>query len=211
MKLDITRAIGAVSRKLTFVDHEGKPAQSIVASRHYDTPIEDLWDAMTSAERLPRWFLPIEGDLRLGGRYQLKGNAGGEITECDPPTRLAVTWEMFGDTSWVRVDLKESEGGGTELTLEHLAHTAPDFWNQYGPGATGVGWDLALLGLEQHFSDDPVVVPETAEEWGVSDEGKSFSRQSSEAWGEASIAAGTDPEAARTAALTTTKFYTGEA
>jgi uncharacterized protein YndB with AHSA1/START domain len=43
---------------------------------------------------IPRWFLPIAGDLRLGGRFQLEGNAGGEITECRPPRRLAVTWEL---------------------------------------------------------------------------------------------------------------------
>src|SRR5882724_8555264 len=29
------------------------------------------WDAMTNAERIPRWFLPISADLRLSGRYQL--------------------------------------------------------------------------------------------------------------------------------------------
>ena len=46
-----------------------------------------MWDAVTSAERIPRWFLPISGDLRLGGRYQLEGNAGGEVLECAPPAR----------------------------------------------------------------------------------------------------------------------------
>ncbi|MEM6703328.1 MAG: SRPBCC family protein [Acidobacteriota bacterium] len=209
MTLDLTRAIGAISRKLTIVDHEGRPAESIVASRHYDTPIDDLWDAMTHPERLPRWFLPVEGDLRVGGRFQLKGNAGGEILECEPPARLALTWEAGGNTSWVRVDL-ETQDGGTLLTLEQLAHTPPEFWEQYGPGATGVGWDLTLFGLDEYFRDEPVVVPETAEAWALSEEGKNFSRQSSEAWGAASIAAGTDPEAARAATDNTTKFYTGE-
>ena len=31
---------------------------------------------------------PISGDLRLGGRYQLQGNAGGEILVCEPPQHL---------------------------------------------------------------------------------------------------------------------------
>ena len=44
--------------------------------RTYETTIVDLWDAITSAERIPRRFLPISGDLRLGGRYQLEGHAG---------------------------------------------------------------------------------------------------------------------------------------
>ena len=53
--------------------------------RSYDADVADVWDACTNPERIPRWFLPISGDLRLGGRFQLEGNAGGEIKECDPP------------------------------------------------------------------------------------------------------------------------------
>ena len=36
-------------------------------------PVEnrDLWEALTSAERIPRWFAPVSGDLRLGGRFQV--------------------------------------------------------------------------------------------------------------------------------------------
>ena len=71
MKIDIGRHIGAVTRRLENREHEGKIARVALASRTYDTTIDDLWDAITSAERIPRWFLPISGDLRLGGRYQL--------------------------------------------------------------------------------------------------------------------------------------------
>ena len=65
-------------------------------TRLYDTSVDDLWDALTSKERIPRWFLPVEGDLKLGGRYQLKGNAGGTITACTPPNHFAATWEFGG-------------------------------------------------------------------------------------------------------------------
>jgi uncharacterized protein YndB with AHSA1/START domain len=68
-------------------DHLGKPALVAVAIRSYDTTVADLWDAITTPERPARWFLPVEGDLKLGGRYQLKGNAGGTITHCQPPKR----------------------------------------------------------------------------------------------------------------------------
>ena len=33
----------------------------------YRRRIEDVWDACTTAERIGRWFLPVTGDLRLGG------------------------------------------------------------------------------------------------------------------------------------------------
>ena len=135
MKIDIAATLGAVTREIASREHEGRPARVLVAARTYDTGIDDLWDALTNAERLPRWFLPISGDLRLGGRYQLKGNAGGEIRTCEPPRHLAVTWEYGGQASWVTVRLVEEAAGRTRLELEHVAHVDDKFWDQYGPGA----------------------------------------------------------------------------
>ncbi len=83
--IDVIRTIGAVAREVASREHEGRPARVVVATRTYDTTVEDVWDAVTNPERIPRWFLPITGELELGGRYQLKGNAGGEITGCEPP------------------------------------------------------------------------------------------------------------------------------
>jgi len=151
MKIDIAATLGAVTREIASREHEGRPARVLVAARTYDTGIDDLWDALTNAERLPRWFLPISGDLRLGGRYQLKGNAGGEIRACEPPRHLAVTWEYGGQASWVTVRLVEEAAGRTRLELEHVAHVDDKFWDQYGPGAVGVGWDLAIMGVGQHL------------------------------------------------------------
>lgn len=212
MTIDVTRQIGAITRELTTRDYEGRPARVLVALRTYDTTIEDLWDALTNPERLPRWFAPVSGDFRVGGRYEIEGNASGEITACDPPEHLALTWGMHGQVSWVNFDLSEHADGGTLLRLEHIAHVPEDFWERYGPGAVGVGWDQALLGLDLHFAPagTATVTPETAMEWVMSDEGRSYVRMSSDAWGDASIAAGTEPAAARAAAERTRAFYTGE-
>ena len=76
MEPDILRYIGAVTREIQSRDQEGRPARILTVTCAYDTTIEDVWDAISNAERIPRWFLPISGDLRLGGRYQLEGNAG---------------------------------------------------------------------------------------------------------------------------------------
>lgn len=66
----------------------------LVIRRHYKAEREDVWDAITTPERLVRWFLPISGDLRPGGRYQLEGNAGGEVVRCERPSEIGLTWEM---------------------------------------------------------------------------------------------------------------------
>jgi len=100
--------------------------------------------------------------------------------------------------------------GGTRLELEHLAHVRDELWEQFGPGAVGVGWDLALLGLDQHVSTGATVDPQKATAWPTSDEGREFVRRSSQDWCRASIAAGTDQELATCAAGRTTAFYAGE-
>ena len=75
------------------------------------------------------------------------------------------------------------------------------FWDQFGPGAVGVGWDLTLLGLRPASVEPGETIDhEAAEAWSASDEGKDFVRRSSEDWCEASIAFGTDSAAAREAA-----------
>jgi uncharacterized protein YndB with AHSA1/START domain len=210
MTSDIGGIIGAVTREVLNREHDGRPARVVVASRSYDTTIEDVWDAITNPERIPRWFLPITGELRLGGRYQLQGNAGGEITRCEPPRHLAVTWEFGGEVSWVKVDLAEDGKGGTQLELEHTAYVDDARWAQFGPGAVGVGWDMTLMGLDRHLASGAAFNPQEAMAWLGSPEGKDLVRRSSEEWCRASIASGTDEGAAKAAAQRTTAAYTGE-
>lgn len=182
----------------------------IALTRTYDADIADVWDAVTSPDRLSRWFMPIEGELKVGGRYQLKGNAGGEVLSCEPPHRFLVTWVFVPeptekDITEVEVRLRE-DGGRTILELRHEATVDPDLWNQFGPGAVGVGWDLGFLGLAMHLENPGSgVLP--AEEFESSPEARGFIVASSEAWGAANARFGTPPDqvAAQTAA--TTAFY----
>lgn len=201
---------GEVRRDLT-IEHEGTSQHTVQSiSQAYPTTIDDLWSACTQADRLARWFAPVSGELRLGGRYQVEGNAAGEVVACDPPRSFTVTWEFGGDASRVSVRLTE-DGDRARLTLEH-EHTGEaggDFWVQYGPGATGVGWDLALLGLAlylvagQDRPDDPEAFVQEA----VAQE---FVRAASRGWGEASTRAGTAEQDALAAADRTTAFYLGQ-
>jgi len=215
--VDVNAQVDAVDRAVRDDELDGAPTRVQSLAQTYPSPIDDVWDAVTSAERIPRWFLPVSGDLRLGGRYQLEGNAGGEVLECRPPADGAagyrVTWEYGGGVSWLEVALQSVDDGSTRVELIHTARTSdvpPGFWETYGPGATGVGWDGGLLGLALHLAGSTDVTPETAEAWAFTDEGKAFYRAAASAWGEAHIRAGGAPEAARTAADATYRFYTGE-
>lgn len=206
MDLDIEHYLGAVHRSVTSLERGGEPARAVAMARTYDTDREDLWDALTSKERLPRWFLPIEGDLELGGRYQLRGNASGTITECDPPKSFALTWEFGGGVSWVEVTLDPDDSGRTRLNLVHTAPVTPH-WAEYGPGATGIGWELGLLGLALHIAEPGSKLEEDT--FSTSPEGSAYMTGSGRAWAEADIAAGEDPDQAHAAADRTIAFYTG--
>lgn len=201
--------LGAQIRRVGRRMHEGQEVNVVEAARIYDTDPADLWDALTSAERIPRWFLPIEGELRLGGRYQLRGNAGGTITRCEPPHALDVTWEFAGAVSWVTVRL-DGDAKATRLTLEHLL---PDneHWDKFGPAAVGVGWDLSFLGLGAHLASGGAAVDhDAAHAWMASHDGKDFMRTSAEAWRVAHVAGGASNEIAAKMAANTAAFYTGE-
>ena len=208
MDFDVAGNLGALERSVSSPERDGRPARAVTLSRGYDTTVDDLWDAVTSRERIPRWFVPVSGDLELGGRYRLEGNAGGAITTCEPPSRFALTWEFGGDVSWVEVRVSDDGAGRARLTLTHTARLSPH-WDEYGPGAAGVGWEMGLLGLALHLADPTAPKPDE-ESFAASRDGRAFIAGSSDGWGEAAVAAGEDPDAARAAAGRTRAFYTGE-
>lgn len=214
MEIDITRHLGAVSRTVGERMWGDRRVRFVSARRTFDTTLDDLWEAISSPERLPRWFLPVSGELRPGGRYRLEGNAEGEILACDPPRRLAMTWEWGGMMSWVEVELAEEEGGGgAVLHLQHMsALDEPDpHWEQFGPSAGGVGWDMALMGLALHLETGAPNDPEAAAAWAASENARGFMAGSAQDWSRAHVESGADPEEARGAAARTVAFYTGEA
>jgi uncharacterized protein YndB with AHSA1/START domain len=208
--MDVTTEINATERTVGSRVLAAGEARTVTITRVYNASPDDVWDACTNPERIPRWFLPVSGDLRLGGRYQLEGNAGGTIEQCDPPRGFNATWEYGDEISWIELRLAPTTDGRTRFQLDHIAHVSDERALEFGPGAVGVGWDLGLLGLALYLTTGQGMDPQAAEAWTVSDEGKAFITASSNGWCEASIAAGTDPGEARAAAGRTTAFYTGE-
>jgi uncharacterized protein YndB with AHSA1/START domain len=209
MSSDVATHLGAVARLVEDRVRDGEKMRVVIASRTYDTTVDDLWDALTSKERLPRWFAQVDGELKLGGRFQVKGNAGGTITACVPPKSFSATWEFGGGVSWVNLLLEPTKAGGTHLTLEHI-QPVTDHWKKFGPGAVGVGWELGLLGLGMHVRSREARDSFNEHVWGASDEGKEFVRQSGEGWIAADIKSGENAVDATTRGKRTIAFYRGE-
>ena len=146
--------------------------------------MSDVWEAITDPDRVRRWFLPLTGDLRPGGTFQLEGHAGGEIISCEPPAHLVVT---FGGENSL-VDVRLSADG--EQTLLILEHAVPLSLAGSAAGAlyVGPGWDGALMSiglyLDGKVADNPVAAANTPE-------AQQFSAESIDAWTAAVEASGT--------------------
>jgi uncharacterized protein YndB with AHSA1/START domain len=210
--MDVIREIEAIAREVGSGRIAATDARVVRLRRTYDAAIDDVWDALTNPDRISRWFLPITGDFRLGGSYQLEGNAGGTIVACDRPNSFRITW-VYGepaspsDTSEVEIRLTAEGVESTTVELEHVAAVPPEMWDQFGPGAVGVGWDGGMLGLGLHLEGGEIAIEDRAA-WPFSDEGREFYQRSSEAWGEANHAAGADAETVAGNVAATTAFYT---
>jgi uncharacterized protein YndB with AHSA1/START domain len=206
--IDVTQQVNAVRRTVGTRVLAAGEARTVTICRTYKAAIDDVWDACTNAERIPRWFLPVSGDLRLGGHYQLEGNAGGTIEHCDPPKSFFATWEYGGQVSWIEVRLAAEAADRTRLEIEHIAKAGDERWAEFGPGAVGVGWDLLVMGLSLHLSGRPAADPQSSAAWVASEEGKRFMQLSGDRWCEAHIASGDDESAARAMAERTIAAYT---
>jgi uncharacterized protein YndB with AHSA1/START domain len=176
--IDIVSQLEAIHRQVEQqlpADGSGEVV-SVLLRRSYDAPVGDVWDAVTQPDRIKRWFMPISGDLRAGGSFQLEGNAGGEILSCEPPRLLKVS---FGGPTSI-VELRLTPDGDSDTVLE-LEHTVPIEMAQSGAGAlyVGPGWDGALLGLGLFLRGEAVGDPVAA---ATSPEALEFSRQSVHAW-----------------------------
>jgi uncharacterized protein YndB with AHSA1/START domain len=206
---DITADLRAVDRQTGARTTPAGEGHTVVLRRRYAAAVEDVWEAITDPQRVGRWFLPVSGDFRLGGSYQLEGNAGGTILRCERPHLLRLSWVMGeapaeDGASEVEVRLVAVAPGETELVLDHAAVVPAEMWDEYGPGAVGVGWDLTLLGLAMYLRGEAIADHDT---WEASPEARGFSAASSAAWGEAWRAAGAPDEAVARAVRNTTAFY----
>lgn len=116
----------------------------------YDTDPADLWEAITTPDRLARWMADYRGDFRLGGHWQALTRGGdvycdGEVTSCERPHGFTTTWTVVGEPpSLLTVRLEPVDTGRTRLRLRHEQVTRPD----YGPG-----WHTYLESLAWHLVD----------------------------------------------------------
>jgi uncharacterized protein YndB with AHSA1/START domain len=129
-------------------------ALQVVFRRRYSKPIEKVWAAITTPERLADWLAVAEIELKLGGAIRLNWNnlhsMEGRITACEPPHVFAWSWQIDGRETLVRFDL-QSDQNGCLLTLTHSGLSP-----RAGAGAgVRAGWHAHLEGLPDAIEGRP--------------------------------------------------------
>lgn len=112
-------------------------------TRTFNAPIEDVWAAVTEAERLERWIGTFNGNPADGHvAFQMTAEEGApaqdmRISECVPPSRLAVVADV-GEQQWhLEIDLTENDGV-TTLVFSQPGVSAAE------ADSVGPGWEFYL-------------------------------------------------------------------
>lgn len=128
-------------------------ARVAVFTRSYETTVEDLWDACTDPERLRRWYVPVSGDLRVGGTFEQVNMGSGTILACDAPHLLKLS--LGGGVDEIEVRLSAGPQDGTAiLELQHATTLdSHDIGGQKYDAifCMGGGYYPRLQALDQHL------------------------------------------------------------
>ncbi len=132
---------------------DGRPALRF--ERVLTHPVERVWRAVSVPAELEQWFpAAAEWTPAVGEVIEAVGMTG-EVTEVDPPHRLA--WTFAGDH--YAFDLTEHDDG-CRLVFTHV------FDDHSAAAQTAAGWDAYLSRLAPHLAGGHLSEEEAHEPWG---------------------------------------------
>lgn len=139
-----------MNRTRAFVDE-----RTLVLTRTFRAPIDDVWSSVTESDRLSRWYGTWTGDpasghvmVTLTAEAEPIPPARYEIRVCRPPHLLTVSTTDDEGTWTMTISLAET-AGTTTLELRH-----EDIDPQL-VGSAGPGWEWYLDRLVAAFDGNP--------------------------------------------------------
>ncbi|RNL81175.1 SRPBCC domain-containing protein [Nocardioides marmorisolisilvae] len=116
----------------------------------YDTDIDDLWNAVTTPDRLARWMGEVTGDLQVGGTFQASFRSTwtgpGRVEVCEAPHRLLVALEPDTEDRTEIEAWLTTEGDKTRLVVEERGLPIEHVHFH------GAGWQAHLEDLTNYVS-----------------------------------------------------------
>ena len=127
---------------------------TLTMTEQFPASVDRVFGAWSSANEVSRWFAPgdmhvpeAEVDCRPGGRYRIvmedtdgsRHVVTGEYHEVVKNERLAFTWQWEGSeaVTFVEVDFRAADDGGTELKLVHTRFATEEQRDLHGQGWAG--------------------------------------------------------------------------
>lgn len=115
----------------------------------FDTDVDDLWDAVTTPDRIAGWLGTVTGDLRPGSSFTAAFTSSwegpGRVEVCDAPHRLLLTMNPGANDQTQIEAWLTPDGDRTRLVVEErglpLDH-APDH---------GAGWQVHVEDLRAYL------------------------------------------------------------
>jgi len=140
----------------------------VVLERTLRADAETVWRFLTEPALLGAWLAGGLLEPRLGGRVALdfrlldcpgregaSGTVAGVVTACDPPRRLAYSWDESGEArppaqcSEIAFELSPAAGGGTHLRLVHRRASPKE------AAGLAAGWSVHLDLLGARLDGNP--------------------------------------------------------
>ena len=122
---------------------------SITHETYLPQPPVRVWAALTDSAAIAQWLMPNDFEARPGHRFtfttepipaaSFDGIIHCEVTEVDPPRKLAYTWTGGGLTTLVTYRLV-AEGEGTRLYFEHSGFDLDNPIHRMAHHGMSAGW-----------------------------------------------------------------------
>ncbi len=138
--------------------------ETVILDYEIRTSIDKVWSALTTSDTLSKWMMFKQNTFQpeIGHRFQFSGVEGYdstvecEITELEPPHRLAYTWEAPGvdgqpHRTLVTWTLTAQDDN---LTLLHLEQSGFRPEARQEVGGARHGWQYMLAQLDQLLTAD---------------------------------------------------------
>jgi len=134
--------------------NESSESLTLSIKREFKAPIEAVFQAWTSADKVSQWFAPSSDftvkvplmDAQVGGQYRIEMTnpdgetftAIGEYLEVSEPDKLVFTWSWEGGDSGMLVTLDfSSQNGKTGMMLTHEQFPDAGSRDHHNEGWTG--------------------------------------------------------------------------
>lgn len=136
---------------------------ALTFERVYAHPVEDVWAALTLPGETIKWLAESDGDLQVGGAFNLRWlNVAeedlewwdGRILQIEPPNLLVYTNKAHGLLRWELEPTDDDGGAGCRLKFTNVV-------NAVGETAlmSAAGWHTHLDHLQESLSGRPVDWP----------------------------------------------------